>query len=731
MSPDAPRTYVVNQQHPQADDQGVGTADAPFRTINAAAALAGPGDTVVVHAGVYRERVNPQQGGEAGAPVAYRAAVGEAVFIRGSDLFAPTWASVDGAPGVFTGSLSGVTFGTGAYAGHCDPKVYGDFNPFLRHFNRNQLARPHADVVADAKARLDEAQQAMAEVDEGADIVFGKAQTSLKRAQAEYDDVAGDDPRYRRTLGQVFCDGRQLTEVERVSELHHTPASWMASPAGDELRVHFPDGSPENHTVEISTRHTCFAPLQRGLGYITLEGFTIEHGANCFITWGTGNWPQAGLVSCRSGHHWTIRRNTIRFAKSGAIDCGREGGGGSLGLNGENPGFLYDTDIPHKEQKDNDPIPKDATGWHLIENNHICDNGHYGICGIVHTGTRVLGNLIERNNYLAFPSPYWEFGGIKFHFFFDGVIEGNLIRDNDAHGIWLDNQYRGSRVTRNVIISNLWSGVNVELGRGPVQVDNNIIAYTRHGSGVYGHDASDVLIAHNLIYANASCGVWFAYCTPRVKPEDGCWQIRVLNNMILGNNRGAVGLPLPWACAGDNESEGNLLMGHGEYLDEGSGPFPPHFVYTNRSHVGQMPRFMKDQGVEAQTPDVVVRKFTEALKAAGIPESEWPNLEQFQENYFVPHKLWTATMGMDRESRSISIIKDMAGARTLVWDFDMPETVREVTCKPVDGVDKDFHGNAMDSGNQLLPGPWQDLPEGHLRIPLWPVRGVPTDWWGC
>ena len=44
-------------------DQADGSQNAPFRTINRAAALAQPGDTVVVHGGEYREWVQPQRGG--------------------------------------------------------------------------------------------------------------------------------------------------------------------------------------------------------------------------------------------------------------------------------------------------------------------------------------------------------------------------------------------------------------------------------------------------------------------------------------------------------------------------------------------------------------------------------------------------------------------------------------------------------------------------------------------
>ena len=42
-------------------DLGKGTKEDPFLTINRAASLAQPGDTVIVHEGVYREWVKPPE----------------------------------------------------------------------------------------------------------------------------------------------------------------------------------------------------------------------------------------------------------------------------------------------------------------------------------------------------------------------------------------------------------------------------------------------------------------------------------------------------------------------------------------------------------------------------------------------------------------------------------------------------------------------------------------------
>ncbi len=68
-------------------DTNAGTRRLPLRTIQRAADLAQPGDTITVHEGVYRERVNPPRGGESDQRrVVYQAAKGERVEITGSEV---------------------------------------------------------------------------------------------------------------------------------------------------------------------------------------------------------------------------------------------------------------------------------------------------------------------------------------------------------------------------------------------------------------------------------------------------------------------------------------------------------------------------------------------------------------------------------------------------------------------------------------------------------------------
>ena len=91
-------TFHVDNQNPLASDTNPGTEAFPYRTISAAtAARNGPGTTIVVYPGVYRETVIVPSSGTSAAPFVYRA-FAPGVVVEGSNDFssASRWAPVSG-----------------------------------------------------------------------------------------------------------------------------------------------------------------------------------------------------------------------------------------------------------------------------------------------------------------------------------------------------------------------------------------------------------------------------------------------------------------------------------------------------------------------------------------------------------------------------------------------------------------------------------------------------------
>ena len=81
-------TYYVDGQSSEASDDQPGTAEAPWKTVSRAASAQElqPGDTVVIHSGVYREHVEVKVSGQPERPITFTAAPGARVVLKGSEL---------------------------------------------------------------------------------------------------------------------------------------------------------------------------------------------------------------------------------------------------------------------------------------------------------------------------------------------------------------------------------------------------------------------------------------------------------------------------------------------------------------------------------------------------------------------------------------------------------------------------------------------------------------------
>ena len=485
------RTYHVA---PAGSNDKPGTAEQPFQTINHAAQILQPGDTVVVHEGVYRERVTPARGGDGEeVRITYTAAPGERVVIKGSEIWDPDWQRESGA-NVFHARPDDALFNDDVYV--------DDKNPFRVR-------------------RVDEAKRRDRELKKK----HRDAQGQMSLLHADFMSPL--------TLGQVFVDGQRYTEVLRAN-VAKKAGTWAYDRETGHIHIHFPAGDPAAHTVEITTRRSIFRPHVRGLGYVTVRGFVMEHCGNQMQLWGDlKDCIPNGALCARGGHHWVVEENTVRHAKHLGITA-------SHGCHAQNI------------DNERNPMGRNIAAYNIIRNNRVTDNG---ACGIICSQppepgpegyfghTRIVGNYLARNNYLGYVNSV-ENAAIKGHRFYDGEISGNVIVDNPTNAIWLDCGYEGTRVNQN-LIARCRTGATIEVGfcrEGHEMVfDNNLILSCN--DGIVFSIASDFYAAHNLI---ANCSHAFRFNLQdrwyRERFHDKAQRcelvnVHVCNNLLAGNRQ--------------------------------------------------------------------------------------------------------------------------------------------------------------------------------------------------
>jgi len=601
--------FWTDISHPSASDAGPGSKDQPTKTINAALKLAGPGDTVNVAPGIYRETVTPPKSGAEGKPITIRSSIPHAAFVRGSEILQET------------------PLAPGRHVLVLPPALIAVRNPFAMRL---------------------------------------------------------DGSRIGGTLGQVFIGDQMMREVNGEAL---QPGTWAALENGTKIEIHVSADSTPGQ-VEVTLRDRLFVPLDRGMGYFNVEGFVFERCANqsAAAFWEVQR-RQCGAVGFRAGHHIRFAGNVVRYAKTIGIDSGI-GGGAERG----------DGIIPH----DN-----------LIEDNHLCDNGEVGACGQRSKRTVVRNNIVERNSCLSLATV--EEGGLKFHEFIDGVIEGNIIRDNEAAGIWLDAVWTGARVSRNFVVNNVGCGIFIELGADKATVDHNIVAYTRLGDGIYSHDANDVLIAHNLVFGNAHFGIYMRYVTDRPFPHKdgverpaGCSKNQLLNNLFIDNYRGHICLPAVAERSSGNLSEHNHFINGTQWQWEGLG----FHRFCLGDNDGNLPRAVLDK----------------QLTDAGVtPDSNSGNaylkLEEWQKLGFDRHSFAPGAFRITSENGAVVKGTSTLAARDTYFELRLSKEAVSPVVPTLTECPRDYFGNRR--GPNSAPGPFATLGEGRHCLEVNPRISKP------
>ncbi len=469
---------------PHGNDNNSGTLQEPFASIQRAADVLQPGDTVLIREGVYREKIIPRRGGlSEEARITYRAYPGERPVIKGSEPIT-NWSHQGG----------------GVWRVELPNGFFGDYNPYQLTF-------------ADA-SRID---------------------------WLHTTDVRP---------GEVFLDGRPMRGRKSPEAVARENFTWHSEGDGQTTRIfaNFGTADPNVALAEITVRPQLFKPNEIGLGFITLDGLTFTQSATQWVEPGA---YQDGMLSTFWGRFWIIENCHISHSKTVGIVSGHPG----IDLEGFTSW--------RRPSGHEDPL---ASGNHIVRNNLLQYCGTNGIAGQWGWNRSIIeNNIIEHTNSQANISGI-ELAGIKIHYASDITIRNNIIRYNhvgpsghgQAHGIWLDYEGQGNRITGNVIygMENTTASIYIEMCHGPNLIDNNIIV----GRSILYH-SSRVVSAHNLLVdASHSFGIqrgrrsaWFEPQTrePLGRGEIDLKGFRIHNDIYINPARRIVA-ETPDVIAGPN-----------------------------------------------------------------------------------------------------------------------------------------------------------------------------------
>ncbi|MBP5608077.1 MAG: right-handed parallel beta-helix repeat-containing protein, partial [Lachnospiraceae bacterium] len=459
---------------------GDGSNEKPFKRIGDAAAIAMPGDEVLVLPGVYREDVSPYNAGKEKQRIVYRSAKRREAVISGADEF-KTWEH-------YEGDVWKLTI----------PNTYfGSYNPYKTFVSGDWL-------------------NIQVPVHTGEVYLNGKS-------LYECDSL-------EKVLNPEY--------YEQSWDIDFTKHTWYTCQAENEdateIYANFQGKDPNKECVEINVRAHCFWPVAEHVDYITLSGFVVTKAAT---QWAPPTALQEGMIGPHWSKGWIIEDCEVSHSKCGGISLGKY-----RQQNNDNKWLKYKYKDGAQTQRDCaliaqlDGWSKDTIGSHVIRNCDIHDCGQTGIVG----NLGCVFSLIENNHIHHINNKRnlagAEIGGIKLHAAIDVIIRNNHFHDC-TRGIWLDWQCQGTRVSSNLFHDNclsrdhllkaecaqglgLGEDLWIEIAHGPTLVDNNIMLSER----CVRLAAQGVAFVHNLFrgaitgVGRGVCNGTNTYASPRYTP---------------------------------------------------------------------------------------------------------------------------------------------------------------------------------------------------------------------
>jgi hypothetical protein len=410
------------------------------RTISKAASLAGPGDTVIIHGGVYREAVTIEKSGLPDKPITFRAAIGSAVTVTGADGITEL-SEVPSKSGVYSALWPHKFITWNRHHTHPDDdyhrligrceQVFVNGYALRQVLERDKLARGTFYVDLDA-GRLYVRGYGNQDLSSSKVKVEASARGTILAVKGNCVAVKGIRFRYaanRAQQGAIEFSGNNLTVEDCIFE--YTNASGAAFSGED----------------------------------ITVRRCTFQH--NGQLGFGANRAHRLRMAGC------TVRGNNIK-----GFDRGWEAGGNKICLT---RGAVLE-DSAFVENRGNgiwfDIGNEDCT----VRNCLIASNEDAGIFYEISYGLHAHDNVIVANGLADTPGAWGASAGISISSSPDCVVERNLLVGN-KEGFNFREQNRSTPRIDNRKGEPVWNHDEV--------VRNNVIAYNRDAQTWGWFDVSD------------------------------------------------------------------------------------------------------------------------------------------------------------------------------------------------------------------------------------------------
>ena len=266
---------------PGGSNGNPGSLSQPFRTIQHAANLAQPGDTVLVRAGVYREQVRPANSGTTSAPITFAPYNNEQVTISGANVVG-SWSRHSGA--VYKASQSW-DLGFGNNQVFVDGKMMIEARWPNTTLDITRPRKASADgITVTSAAGADPATAVLTDADlthpagtwDGATIHLMPGHGWVGETGTVTRSEAGRltyNAKLLDTKNQVPRAGDQYYLTGKFSALD-APGEWFYEASTRTVYLRTPaSDSPGSHTVEVKRRQYAFDLRSRS--YIDVRGFDL------------------------------------------------------------------------------------------------------------------------------------------------------------------------------------------------------------------------------------------------------------------------------------------------------------------------------------------------------------------------------------------------------------------------------------------------------------------------